>query len=751
MANLMLDLTGKGGLAPRHWGDIDRTVASPNLRYLGGENQMADGVYNPFRRYGYLSPSNGVFNAVTDSSTENFGNVISCVQYDPENDDFYMGVYGGTSIFYQGDGLDDVALTQKSSPVNLVNLFDFEIYQVNGVRKLFYVYNRPPTITLTTTLGSSVAYIEGGAFVISADTSVPTLNSSTRATQASGTTLTQSITVASGTNRVLVVIAANYTATAATAATYNDVAMTLLDTTTNAGRSFTIFYTIAPTVTTANVVVTWPSSQTNQVINALVFHGSDQTTPISLFIADTGTSTSAVMSTNPGKRYVLFFGMTLSATATHTQAAGQTEVFNSTNTSGNDSTSYKTSSTVILEVGIATLPFASATNKWLTGTVSGAFSNLTTGHCFMENADNGFSYLFQDNAVHKIDGTTNGGANGTVTANTLLFPTYFRCVDAVDYRGLMFIGIHQYSSDIRSADDTIDSNVLGVGVYIWDRLTSVVNTRDYIVVSGVKQIRRLYVSPSGKLRMLVINAERVTEIREYTGSTFEVVQEVGFNAYPAFRDSVASFGNSTTWLGRNGYIYAHGKAVPGENEALYKLGQITDISTTTAVSAGAILFGGEDTGTPVSGYKVQKSGLYLSYYDGANYKVKEWDMHGTGATGSTVVTKTAAQGDVYTLVKYLPQMSTVKNLELFMAPGSGSGATTVGTVKIYFNQSTTPWASKAITRDDSAKGYKHIEINKPFINSIQLEVEFAGAVALGTLDFAPSFGVIEYEPTVTKG
>ncbi len=68
-----IKLHGIEGLAPRYFGDIDRTVATPNLRVANQQNQdatsgsnatMMGGVYNPFRRYGYLSAANATFNKI---------------------------------------------------------------------------------------------------------------------------------------------------------------------------------------------------------------------------------------------------------------------------------------------------------------------------------------------------------------------------------------------------------------------------------------------------------------------------------------------------------------------------------------------------------------------------------------------------------------------------------------------------------------------------------------------------------------
>ena len=75
-------------------------------------------------------------------------------------------------------------------------------------------------------------------------------------------------------------------------------------------------------------------------------------------------------------------------------------------------------------------------------------------------------------------------------------------------------------------------------------------------------------------------------------------------------------------------------------------------------------------------------------------------------------------------------------------------------VVIYFNGASgvNSFKSTTITRDDIAKGYKHIEINKPYVNSVQLYIFYNSDVAVSaTTDFAPSFALVDYSPTNTKG
>ncbi len=535
-----------------------------------------------------------------------------------------------------------------------------------------------------------------------------------------------------------------------------------------------VFSLVAPTVGSGVVTVSFSASVTTGVVHIAQYNGVDQTTPL-VTATDGGSiasNTTIVAHDLTIQNYDINL-MTLATTGspTHTGSSGtpegvtQTELnARATNTRGTDSfwsvhipfVDYR-----VLRVGIASLPFASADDNWLTdgviyppgGTVSNDFTNSTTSsYNFIRVADNGFAYLFADNAIHKIDGTATGGTNGTMSENVITFPPHFRIADAVDYRGSFYIAIHQSQIDPTSTTQT--NYATPCGVYVWDRLSSVVQTRDYVPIEGVRVIKRIYVAPSGGLRLIVVSSDGTTQIREFNGSVFTIVKELGIGAAPQYVDSLTTTGTKTLWLAPDGWLYAHGQSIPSGPEALVKIGQIrAPQAETTAgyaenITAGAMLVG-YGTDTAATGYRSDRQAVTLSYSTGTPL-VKKFFPFDKSSINST--DQNTLQGDIFTGTHFLPTMSTVASLDIYCLAGTASGSTTQATVKIYFNGSATAWASKLITRDDVAKGYKHIEINKQYITSIQLEFEYPTNVALSdTYDFHPSYGVVEYEPTITKG
>lgn len=565
MAKLTIDLSGRKGLAPRFWGDIDRTTSVSRRRLLGSEGQMADGIWNPFRRYGYLAPANATMQDVTPAAGS-FEGQLSTSIYDSENDDFYFGERG--RVLWRGDTLDDTTLTSvlDLGSTGTPRILDTEIYQINGVRKFFVIYEQGDALDIAV---SNLPY----------------------------------------------------------------------DSTTDS--------------------LSWLSGA-----------------------VAAGTATGSVNATGAGS-----------------------------------------------------FPLTAPTSN---------------GEAFMEVADNGFAYLFMENKVLKIDGTTDGGTGGTVTT-VFTAPVYFRMVDAIDARGKMFIAIHQYSLAVRDLLEATTVYSAKVGVYVWDRISPVINTVDYIPIQGCKEIRKIYVAPNGRVRVFVVNSENVAVIMEYNGSEFVPIIETGILAYPRFRDSLAIVGGSTIWLGQigdnanlDGVVFAHGKITPQDTESIYKIGTITDW-----IAPGAILFGGASTSATSTGFKRHKTGLYLAYATAAGaISLTAFDIYGTGGDG---VTALGLVGGISTLMIPLPAMSTIEYIDIHMLNTITSSTTVIGNIEIYFDGVATIWATKNITYADAATGHMRIEVNKPFVNSIQLFLNFDPAIATGGDEFAPFMAVVTYTPTKTKG
>lgn len=408
-------------------------------------------------------------------------------------------------------------------------------------------------------------------------------------------------------------------------------------------------------------------------------------------------------------------------------------------------------------VGIESLPTGTNDANWLTSTTSGAFTNTTISpYNFMRTSDNGFAYLFQDNNVHKIDGTLTGGTNGTVTPNALSFPAFFRITDAIDYRGFIFIVVHQSTQDITTIQTTGDTFAGPVGIYVWDRATLTSSNNDFITIGGVLSVQKIWVAPNGNLRLLCVGANKLPQIREFDGHAFPIVRELSLGATPQYPDGLTTAGNLTTWLGTDGTLYAFGFPLNSgsSTEVLAKIGSVAVTNSNHpeySIFTGAIFYGASNSFSGQAGYRLDRQGLTLCYNDGptgsgTNY-IKKFFPFDKGSINSN--NQLALEGDIFTPVTPFPTLSTVNTITVFMATGNTTADATVqGTLRIYFNGSSTPWASKSVTRTDINKGYLNIKVGKPYINSMQVKIEYPTNIGLAdTIDFHPLFADVDYTQT----
>lgn len=376
-----------------------------------------------------------------------------------------------------------------------------------------------------------------------------------------------------------------------------------------------------------------------------------------------------------------------------------------------------------------------------------------SGRSFMRLADNGFAYLFTDRAVHKLDGGITGGGVGSITRNVLQFPEIFSITDALDYRSLLYIAVHQYPVDITS--NNLGNYPGKCGVYVWNRISTQLSNADFIELPGVREIKKIYASPSGVVMLIVVAENGITELRRFGyndsgGVVFTVVRKLGLGAFPNTPDGLKTSGDKVVWLADNGYMYAE------KDTFVVKLHEIVAPGTSASsleqnISGGAVCFAsGNETGD--AGYRSNKQGILMSYKQGStvtNEKIYPFDLK-TGSNGN----QTPHIGDVYTGVSYVPITSDVKRIRIYNAPISLTGTEVVATVKIYFNQGTSAvmpnGMTKTITRNEAKRGYVDFNISKQYVHSVQIEVEWATDAPLSEDTYLPSVAVVSYDLTTTK-
>lgn len=398
-------------------------------------------------------------------------------------------------------------------------------------------------------------------------------------------------------------------------------------------------------------------------------------------------------------------------------------------------------------------------SEWLT-TEQEVYDKTFSDTVILREADNGFMYIMAGNKVHKIDGGVTGGAEGTVTKNVLLFPDYFTITDAVDFRSAMYIAINTYRVPTSTTNQI--TTVGKVGVYVWDRISTQLSRADFIEIPGAREIKKIYASPDGMVKMITISESGLTELRRFGyndsgGVVFPVKKLLGVGGFPQFPDGLTTVGDKVCWLANNGKILCEQDSRT-ENAAV-SVTQIAEVKAQGTsldgvmnnIKSGAMIFG-SGLQTSDAGFRSNKQALTFSYQDGVSILVKK--VYPFDLKGTSNATQTPHQGDVYTGVQYIPITSTVRTIRIYNAPITGTGTDAVATVKIYFNQSTSATIpngmTKTITKSEAKRGYVDFQINKPYVHAIQIEVEWATGVPLGEDTYLPSVAVISTDETTTK-
>lgn len=134
MAQAIIDLSGRGGLVSGFLSDADTLTSTPNRITEAEKNQMAGGMFNPWLKDGYLSPT--VTNDTTVSK-ETLAGVLSATVYDPVTGITY---FAGSNKIYTLDTNNDNSLALYKTLTSGYTIVDLEIYSIYGGRALFYTY-----------------------------------------------------------------------------------------------------------------------------------------------------------------------------------------------------------------------------------------------------------------------------------------------------------------------------------------------------------------------------------------------------------------------------------------------------------------------------------------------------------------------------------------------------------------------------------------------------------------------------------
>lgn len=380
-------------------------------------------------------------------------------------------------------------------------------------------------------------------------------------------------------------------------------------------------------------------------------------------------------------------------------------------------------------------------DTYLSATATGGANTGAATNTRLRVADNGFMYIMDGNAVHKLDGSTStGGASGTLTTNVLLFPSYWQITDACDLRGKMWIAVMGTTRNIISTNVGVYKDFCGI--YVWNRQSTLFDGNDFLVLDGAREVRAVFPF-RGVPYCFVVNSSNYVELRAYNGSQFIPLVTLAPSAYPVYPRSVSTDGNFITWAGNDGKIYKYGKPDPSiQNDALYCVGDVATDKSLTLASAGvgAIMFSGASESTD-SGKNGNAEALYISTEtSGGTKAVRRFYPHSLVPNTNS---QTASQGNFKTLVKPLPRLANIMGVWVYFPPITGTSSSTAMTLEVYLNQSTSAAVSVNITRTEGNKGWYFLPLRKANVNFVQLGIKWDTSVNIENC-ITPMYADIEY-------
>ncbi len=774
MAKFTLDLSGRLGLVERHQGDLNDTTPAPHLRYLGAQGQLADGIYNPMKKYGYMSPATNAYTALTGT----IGADINSIHYDAASDTVYLSEEGLNIL--KLDGLDDTSLANYTSVSSGSTIKDMLIYEINSKKALIYAIDDGTNINIglssleagggVETLGVDVYSTGNGAniyqVVPTADESYGAYKYNKIAQSFSSSDLT-GLTVSTielGLSNKDIAVPSGVTIKVSIRADndYNDsphtyqgtwsggTAYVLNDTVILSGVYY--FCWTGHTNKEPGVAAGWEdywyefvgTPDSTELVSGtitadeLAEYTSQGDTRISVNLSSQYTLTNAtrywVVVEESGTNLLTTESIVLMGTvnngsiySTHNvlgyDTTGGTDFWRNVNSNGDEFES--------LHIRFIT----SEVEDWSNIYASGKFTTDSGQETMLYLADNSLVYWITNNKIHTLDGSISGGVVGKVNENVLQFASYTTIKGIAETRSRMYIGVQTSSRTGESNDRYFTAK--RAGVYVWDRRSQVLGSSDFYLAPGAKEIKALFPAYDGSVMAITESNSGFAEIRGASGNRYQPVHTFEKDGWPLSHRGITQLSSTlTVWLGANGIFYAFGEIAPGERPSLHKIGQ-----QSTGTDFGPILVGNEYATNP-------SSAILLGLQVSASPKVYKWYPNGEGTLNS--VSQIGHTGNVYTKVEYLPELTTVRDITIYCIPTTTSDGTTIATVKLYKNQQTTPFSTKTITNTDASRGYIKMRLNEKYVNALQMEIEFSTAEIAGDEEFYPSIATVSYDQTSTQ-
>jgi hypothetical protein len=410
------------------------------------------------------------------------------------------------------------------------------------------------------------------------------------------------------------------------------------------------------------------------------------------------------------------------------------------------------------------------TNLLLELTNSEGLYQLRSENPLFINTKNQYIYVIDKSAIHGINVSISGiltDVDGTFSADLIIFQSGVSIIDGQDHGEYIYLTMTEGDDDVDLLTPPTALSTSNVCyVYIWNKISGQQLQANKIELNGCKHAGKIW-SMDNTVYLMTLNSANICEIRAMNGRDFSVLHELGGdNEFSLGKESVVVTDIGTIIATNKGNLFLLDK-----QKQLKKLGTFAD--NVNEEKPTLVVYGGGEghkTSNNAQGLNDIVPHITIFYTNSSNVAVvKKFFLRNVGTMNNSYYGFTPTggqqtwldanipdiqlkpnQGDVYTLVEFLPKMSTIKDVVVYCKPTALTDSTVIGTIKLYINQSSTPIYTHIVTAREASRGYLEMPINKSYVNSIQFEVEYNTDLILGENDLTLITAVVEYLPTVTK-
>ncbi len=235
-------------------------------------------------------------------------------------------------------------------------------------------------------------------------------------------------------------------------------------------------------------------------------------------------------------------------------------------------------SSIIREFAANASPSTINTN-WSSTDVENNFDLYESKATRLIPSGDGFMYVLNKNAVHRVDGTVIGGTEGTIYKDILLGPSESYLTHGVEYNNYMYIVVQNneyWNTEIAPQEmRSLTTNTSMVGVYVWNRQSTFFNSSNFVELPGVSFVKNIWTNPRNELMLMAIMPTGDVCLMKFNGSRFTIVETLPWGAHVNNKNAMQTYGHFTYWVGSDSIIYRYGSDNYQEPEALTIMSHLT--------------------------------------------------------------------------------------------------------------------------------------------------------------------------------